>query len=89
MIPLDKVIDRCYAALERFSLRQKGDSMTGVVLVTEVATINGCDVPIEALIFPPDRTMVIYSRLLADPRMLVGLPADVPVGDLFYDAVLN
>lgn len=85
---LDKVIDLCYAALA-IPIRQKGDTMSGDVIVTEVVECLGQDVPVEALIFHPEGKGVIYSRLLCDPAALVNMPAGIPVTDLFYDVVLN
>lgn len=61
--------------------------MTGAILVTEVKTVGGLDVPVEALLYMPGG--IIYKRLLVEPKVLLGIPANVDIDALFFKAVLN
>lgn len=63
--------------------------MTGAILVTEVKEVGGLDVPVEALTFHPGGECVIYSRLLIEPKALLGISANVDIDALFFKAVLN
>lgn len=83
---LDTAISVCYAALDRL-FRQRGDSMSSIV-VTEIASVNGHDVPVEALVF--NRHAVIYSRLIVPPDAVpVLLDAGFKPSELHIAAVLN
>jgi len=60
------------------------------IVVTEVAELQGRDVPVEALIFHPVENCVTYSRLLVPPASVAELlDAGFEIRELHLVAGLN